>query len=83
MKYRDSFYKHGCTETIADYVIDFGLWYELHDSDRGNNQVMYVGWDELGNQLWEIGIELCSENEDDWAFHAQLASKKSKDMVGL
>ena len=83
MKYRDSFFKHGCTEEIADYVIDFGLWYQIHDSERGNEQVMYVGWDPLGDGLWEIGIELCPEGEEDWAFHAQTARKQSLEQVGL
>jgi len=40
MKHRQSFYDHGCTNEIADQVIDYGLWYQMHDGDRGNEQVM-------------------------------------------
>ncbi|HEY9867862.1 MAG TPA: hypothetical protein V6D08_01535 [Candidatus Obscuribacterales bacterium] len=83
MKYRASFYEHGCTEDIADHVIDYGLWYQLHDSERGNEQVMYVGWDMQGEQLWEVGIELYPEGEEDWAFHAQPATAHSRRQVGL
>ena len=83
MKYRKSFYGHGCTEEIADHVIDYGLWYQLHDSKHGNEQVMYIGWDQRGDKLWEIGIELYPENKDDWAFHAQQATAYSRRKVGL
>ena len=82
MKYRDSFYDHSCTEEIADHVIDGGLWYELHESPRNNDQVMYVGFDAEGT-LWEIGIELFPNNEEDWAFHADKATAKSIEKVGL
>jgi hypothetical protein len=83
MKYRKSFYNHGCNKEIADQVLNYGLWYQLHDSLRGNEQVMYVGWDSAGNKLWEIGIELYPEGEEDWAFHAQQATAHSKTKVGL
>jgi hypothetical protein len=83
MKYRNSFYDHDCTEEIADHIIDSGLWYQLHDSSRGNEQVMYVGWDKHGERLWEIGIELHPENEEDWAFHAQDATAYSRNKVRL
>jgi hypothetical protein len=83
MKYRKSFYDHGCTKEIADHVIDYGLWYQLHDSPRNNEQVMYVGWDRLGNQLWEIGVELYPEGLEDWAFHGQQATFYSRRMVRL
>ncbi len=81
MKYRRSFYTHGCTKEIVDYVINYGLWYQLHDSPRGNEQVMYVGWDCLGNKIWEIGIELYPDGEEDWAFHAQQATVYSRSKV--
>ena len=83
MKYRQSFYDHGCTDEIADQVIDYGLWYQMHESERGNEQVMYVGWDQNGDMLWEIGIELYPEGEEDWAFHAQEATPHSRKQVGL
>ena len=83
MKYRKSFYDHGCTEKISDHVIDYGLWYQLHDSERGNEQVMYVGWDDNGDKLWEVGIELYQEGQDDWAFHAQEATPYSRKQAGL
>jgi hypothetical protein len=83
MKYRKSFYGHGCTEKIADYVIDYGLWYQLHNSTRDNEQVMYIGWDQHGDRLWEIGIELYPEGQDDWAFPASDATAFSKRRVGL
>lgn len=75
MKYRKSFYDHGCADEIADFVINYDLWYQLHDSPAGNEQVMYVGWDKYGDKLWEVGVELFSENEEDWAFHAQAATR--------
>ena len=74
MKYRDSFYKNGCTEEIADYVLDTDRWYELHQSTWGNDQVMYVGWDMVNGKLWEIGVELYPEGQDDWCFHADEAT---------
>lgn len=74
---------HGCTEVIADHVIDYGLWYQLHDSENGNEQVMYVGWDQHGTNLWEIGVELYSLWQDDWAFHASPATAFSIKQVGL
>lgn len=83
MKYRDSFYDHGCTPEIADDVLEYDLWYQLTDSPRGHEQVMYVGWDANGDQLWEIGIELYPEGEEDWAFHAQPATAFSKKRVRL
>lgn len=83
MKYRKSFYDHGCTEAIADHVIDYGLWYQLHDSERGNEQVIYVGWDTDGENLWEVGIELYPEGLDDWVFHAQEATAYAKKQVKL
>lgn len=78
MKYRKTFYKHGCAEEIADHVIDYGLWYQLHDSNSGNEQVMYVGWDKQGDKLWEIGIELYPEGKTDWAFHGREATAYSR-----
>lgn len=83
MKYRKSFFDHGCTELIADHVIDYGLWYQLHDSERENEQVMYVGWSINGERLWEVGIELYPEDQDDWAFHAQEATAYSRNQVKL
>ena len=83
MKYRDSFYEHGCTKEVADYVIDYGLWYQLHDSTRDNEQVMYVGWDQYGDKLWEMGIELYPDGQDDWVFHARQATAYSKRQVGI
>ena len=83
MRYRKSFYDHGCTQEIADHVIDYGLWYQLHDSSRGNEQVMYVGWDKYGGRLWEVGIELYPEGQEDWAFHAREATAHSKKEVAL
>lgn len=77
MRYRKTFYRHGCTEKIADQVIDYGVWYQLHDSERGNEQVMYIGWDNEGDKLWEIGIELFPNGQEDWAFHAQEATPLS------
>jgi|GEM_PF-2838895 len=83
MRYRRSFYDHGCTEEIADHVIDYDLWFQLHDSERGHRQVMYVGWDKNGHQLWEVDIELYSEGQDDWAFHGYEATAYSRKQVGL
>jgi len=83
MQYRDSFYNHDCTEEIADHVIVYGLWYQLHDSPNGNEQVMYVGWDKDGNHIWEIGVELNPEGHEDWAFHAQVATSFSRKKVRL
>lgn len=83
MKYRKSFYDHGCTEKIADHVLNYGLWYQLHDSEPGHEQVMYVGWDKDGGNLWEIGVELYPEGHDDWIFHGQEAGVYSRKQVGL
>lgn len=44
---------------------------------------MYVGWDQIGNKIWEVGIELYPEGKDDWAFHALQATAYSRKMVGL
>ncbi len=74
---------YGYTSEIANHVIDYGLWYQLHNSKQGNEQVMYVGWDRFGDKLWEIGIELCSGEKDDWAFHAQHATSYSRRQVRL
>lgn len=82
MKYRPSFYEHGCREEYVDQVMEYNRWYELHDSERHNPQVMYVGWDDSG-KLWEIGIEWYPEGQEDWAFHAQPATEFSKKKVKL
>jgi hypothetical protein len=83
MKYRKSFYEHGCTEEIAEYVLMFDLWYSLHASERHHEQVMYVGWDQQGKKLWEIAIELYPNGREDWAFHAKSATVRSIKEVGL
>lgn len=83
MKYRLSFYEHGCKEEYVDQVMEYDRWYALHESERHNPQVMFVGWDNSGNTLWEIGVEYFPEGEEDWAFHAQPATTFSKNQVKL
>lgn len=80
MKYRESFYKWGVTEEAADAAIDRELWYQLHDSERGNAQIMYVGFDKSGT-LIEVGVELYPGDQEDWLFHARQASRRSKRML--
>ncbi len=83
MKYRLSFYEHGCKEEYVDRVMDYDMWYPLHESERNNEQVMDVGWDREICTLWEIGIEWHPEGQEDWIFHAQPATVYSKKQVNL
>ena len=83
MKYRASFYEHGCTEEIADYVIGCGRWYQIQNSPRQFEQVMYVGWDQYGDKLWEVALELYPEGEEDWVFHGDVATAFSIKQVRL
>ena len=76
MKYRDSFYKWGVTEKEADHVIAYDVSYQIQDSERGNKQYMWVGFNSSGDLL-EVAIELYPEGEEDWAFHARKAGPEA------
>ena len=82
MRYRESFYKWGITEIAADRAMDYDLFYRLHDSERGNRQVMYVGFDNSGT-LIEVGVELYPDGQEDWAFHARKADKHSREIFRI
>lgn len=64
-----------------DEVIGFGKAVDLETSITGQEQVMYVGWDYLGNLL-EVAVAY-PENEEEFAFHARRASKKYRDIITL
>ena len=82
MRFRSSFYEHGVTEQEAYEVMAYRLWVQICDSERGNEQVMYVGWNQTG-RLLETGVELYPEGEEDWASHARRASEFYRKQVGL
>lgn len=77
MRYRRSFYKWGITEREADHVIAQDVCYRMHDSKRGNQQYMFVGFT-LAGDLIEVGIEVYPEGEEDWAFHARKAGREAQ-----
>jgi hypothetical protein len=77
MKYRQSFYKWDATEEDADYVIACDVSYRIQDSERGNAQYMFVGFNPAA-VLMEVAIEIYPGDEPDWAFHAKKAGVTSK-----
>lgn len=64
-----------------DEVIAFGKPFELERSSTGQEQVMYVGWDYNANLL-EVAVEY-PDNEEEFVFHADRASKQYREKIKL
>ncbi len=73
----ESLNRHGIAVEDADEVIGTGIWEEMTPSKRGNERLMFIGFDANG-RLLEIGIEYFDDDNVEYVFHTQDATARYK-----
>lgn len=71
----ESLQRHGVTPEEADEVVAFGKWVEMTPSERGNDQLMFVGFTGEG-RLVEVGVEYFDAEDREHIFHADDATQQ-------
>lgn len=69
--------KHNVTQQDVDFVLrsDISIWTAMTPSERGNDRIMFVGFDSNG-RLLEVGIEYFDNENLEVVFHAASATPK-------
>lgn len=66
----ESLDRHGVSVEDTDEVIEAGVWKTMIPSKRGNERLMFVGFNANG-RLLEVGVEYFDNDDIEYIFHAQ------------
>ena len=79
-RYLDSEWaERNITRKDIDYVLRSPVWEDMGPSHRGNDRLMFVGFDSSG-RLLEVGLEYINDEDVEFIFHANYATPQYENL---